>query len=107
MVSKISFDCFGEDAFIKALEGRKIKNLILCGIEAHICVAQTALSALRAYNVQVVADAAGSRTDRNRDIAFSRLSLAGAIMTSTEMAVYELLGKAGTDEFKQTLKLVK
>ena len=106
-VSKIDFDCFGEEKFVEALEGREIKNLILCGIEAHICVAQTALSGLRAYNVHLVTDAAGSRTNRNRDIAYARLSRAGAVLTSTEMAIYELLGRAGTDEFKQTLKLVK
>ncbi len=106
-MSKISFDCFGEEEFIEALEGRGIRNLILCGIEAHICVAQTALSGLRGYNVQVVADAAGSRNPRNRDLAYNRLSLAGAVLTSTEMVIYELLGKAGTDEFKKTLKLVK
>ncbi len=107
IVSKISFDCFEEDDFIEALEGMKVRNLILCGIETHICVAQTALSGLRGYNVHVVADAAGSRNTRNRDLALDRLSRAGAVLTSTEMAVYELLGKAGTDEFKATLKLVK
>jgi len=106
-VSKISFDCFGEEDFVRVLEDRKVKNLILCGIEAHICVAQTALSALRGYNVHVVADAAGSRNPRNRDLAFDRLGRAGAVLTTTEMVIYELLGKAGTDEFKAALKLVK
>ncbi len=107
VISKIAFDCFGEEGFTRALKGREIKNLILCGIEAHICVAQTALSGLRGYNVHVVADAAGSRNPRNRDLAYERLGRAGAVLSSTEMVIYELLGKAGTDEFKQTLKLVK
>ena len=106
-VSKIDFDCFGEKSFNEALKGRETKNLILAGIEAHICVAQTALSGLKEYNVHVVADAAGSRNTRNRDLAFERLSRAGAVLTSTEMVIYELLGRAGTEEFKKTLKLVK
>ena len=107
VVSKLSFDCFGEEDFRAALEGRGIRNLILCGIEAHICVAQTALSGLRGYNVHLVADAAGSRNPRNRDLAYARLGLAGAVLSSTEMVIYELLGRAGTEEFKAALKLVK
>lgn len=106
-VGKISFDCFGEKSFRDALSGTGRKTLILAGIEAHICVAQTAMSALQDYNVHVVCDAVSSRSPHNCDIALKRLARAGAVVTSTEMVIYELLKKAGTDEFKATLKLVK
>ena len=83
------------------------KNLILCGIEAHICVAQTALSALTGYNVHVLSDAIGSRAPQNLQTALTRMEQAGVTISSTEMFIYEILGRAGTPEFKETLKLVK
>ncbi len=107
-VVKAAFGCFG----CKALAGRIASSgrgtLLLAGIEAHICVAQTALQALGAgYRVQVVADAVGSRDPANRAVALERVHRAGAVVTTFEMAVYELLGRAGTDAFRQILPLVK
>ncbi len=104
---KITFDCFGEEAFRASLGLLARNTLILAGIEAHICVAQTALAALDRYSVQIVADACGSRDPFNRDVALERLRQEGATITTTEMAVYELLQKAGTPEFKAVLPLVK
>lgn len=107
-VTKISFDCFGEAGFAERLDSLGRNTLILAGIEAHICVAQTALSALgRNNNVHLAADAVSSRTPANKQIALKRLDKAGAVISSTEMIIYELLAKAGTPEFKETLKLVK
>ncbi len=106
-ITKITFDCLGEPAFVAELERLGRPNLILTGIEAHICVAQTALTAAGEYNVHVAADAVGSRAAFNRDIALRRLEAAGPTLTTTEMVIYELLGRAGTDEFRQALKLVK
>jgi nicotinamidase-related amidase len=104
---KITFDCFGLNSFRSHLELGPWTTLILCGIETHICVAQTALTALDQYRVHIVTDAVGSRDPRNKDVALRRLESAGAVLTSTEMVIYELLGRAGTPEFKDALKLVK
>jgi nicotinamidase-related amidase len=105
--AKISFDCFGEEAFNVRLKEINRPTLILCGIEAHICVAQTALSGLGGYRVQVVGDAASSRNPENKELAWRRLIQAGCEITSTEMFIYEILRQAGTDHFRAALKLVK
>lgn len=106
-VPKVDFDCFGCEAFVKRIQELKRGTLILCGIEAHICVAQTALHAAAAYDVHVVADAVASRSPENRRIALERMSQRGVTITSTEMVIYEVLKRAGTEMFKQVLKLVK
>jgi nicotinamidase-related amidase len=106
-VSKEEFDCFGVQAFRQKLKSMNRKTLILSGIEAHICVAQTAISAVPEYSVHVVADAISSRSVRNREVALERMMQAGVTVTSTEMAIYEILKRAGTDIFREVLKLVK
>ena len=106
-IPKITFDCFGCEEFVAKLQELDKTNLLLCGIEAHICVAQTALTAVENYNVHLIADAAGSRAQGNWNVAVGRLHSAGAVITSTEMVIYELLKQAGTDEFRATLPLVK
>lgn len=106
-VPKVDFNCFGCEAFEKVVQELDKRTLILCGIEAHICVAQTALYAASDYQVHVVADAIASRSPENRRIAMERMSQRGITITSTEMVIYELLRKAGTDVFKEVLKLVK
>jgi nicotinamidase-related amidase len=106
-VPKITFDCFGTEGFRDRVLATGRKTLILTGVEAHICVAQTALHALRDFRVQVIQDAVGSRTPENRDVAIGRMRAAGATVTSTEMFIYEILQRAGTDEFKVVLPLVK
>jgi len=106
-IGKVHFNCFmseGFDHHIKQLERR---TLILVGVEAHICIFQTAIHALQSFSVHVVEDAIGSRTIKNRDIAVERMRQAGAIITSTEMFIYEVLQRAGTDNFKAVLQLVK
>jgi isochorismate hydrolase len=104
---KVDFNCFGCEAFNKMVQESGKRSLILCGIEAHICVAQTALHAASDYQVHVVADAVASRSPENRRIAMDRMSQRGITITSTEMVIYELLRKAGTDTFREVLKLVK
>ncbi|MBI4798160.1 MAG: isochorismatase family protein [Desulfarculus sp.] len=106
-VGKITFDCFANQEFCARLEALKRRTLLLCGVEAHICVAQTALGGLKDYEVQVVSDAISSRSLHNWVIAVERMRACGAVITSTEMAMYELLRQAGTEEFKATLPLVK
>lgn len=106
-VSKVDFNCFGAEMFSEKVRTIRPNTLILTGIEAHICVAQTALHGLSEYRVHVVGDAVSSRTLQNRDLALRRMESEGVTITSTEMLIYELLQKAGTDEFREVLKLVK
>ncbi len=106
---KTAFSCFGSGQFcaaVKALPGRN--TLVLCGMEAHICVTQTALAALnQGFLVHVASDAVSSRTEWNWKIGLRRMEAAGAIISSTEMIIYELLRGSGTPEFKEMLKYLK
>jgi nicotinamidase-related amidase len=80
---------------------------LVCGIETHVCVNQTALDLLASgVDVQVAEDAVGSRTDENKRVGLEKMERAGAVMTSVETALFELLGRAGTDEFKRVQKLI-
>jgi nicotinamidase-related amidase len=105
-IDKQLFSCFGSDVFcsmLKRLPGRK-NTLLLCGMESHICVMQTALNALReGYLVHVASDAVSSRTEWNWKIGLERMRAAGAVISSTEMMIYELLRSSDTDAFKQML----
>lgn len=109
VVDKLEFGCFGNGEFCSAvgtLAGRN--TLLLCGIETHICVMQTALGALnQGLNVHVAADAVSSRNELNWKLGLERMRAAGAVLSSTEMMVYELMGKSGTAQFKEMLKYIK
>lgn len=107
-VDKLAFDCTADEGFVTALQGTGKRQVIVCGMEAHICVAQTTLALVDAgYSVHVVADGVCSRRDQDRDTALERLRAAGAEVTTAEAVVYEALGVAGTAEFKAVLALVK
>lgn len=106
-IRKLAFGCFGCGPFREALAALGRKTLVVAGIEAHICVAQTVLEALPDHTVQVVADAVSSRTAENRRVALDRFRQVGAVVTSTEMFLYEVMRRAGTEEFRAVLPLVK
>jgi nicotinamidase-related amidase len=106
-IPKLVFNCFRSDEFEQAVQETGRNTLILTGVETHICVAQTALHALPQFTVHVVSDATSSRTVENCNIGLQRMRQAGAVITSTEMLIFELLQRAGTDEFRATLPLVK
>ncbi len=106
-ISKVTFNCFLSDEFSRAIHESGKQSLIITGLEAHICVAQTALYAVQQFNVHVVRDAISSRTTDNWNTAVERMRASGVTITSTEMVIYELLTKAGTEEFKKALALVK
>lgn len=92
----------------KKQEAQERSTIILAGVEAHVCLLQTALDLLNnEMDVWVVTDACGSRTDRNRDAAFDRLAACGAELITTEMAVFEWLGTAKHENFKYALELIK
>lgn len=106
-IEKESFNCFLKDEFVNRLGEMNKSTIILTGIEAHICIAQTALYGLAEYNVHIVADAVSSRKKEDADLGIARCRQAGVTINSTEMVIYELLQKAGTVEFKKVLPLVK
>jgi nicotinamidase-related amidase len=107
-VEKVAFSACGASGFKEALKAKKISDVILCGIEAHVCVSQTCLDLLdQGFRVFVVVDAMSSRTTENHFIAVERMRGAGGVVVSAEMVLFELLEKAGTQEFKQILTLVK
>lgn len=109
-IEKQIFSCFGSDVFcstLKRLPGNR-NTVIVCGMESHICVAQTALAALReGYLVHVASDAIGSRTEWNWKIGLERMRAAGAVISSTEMVIYEALKSSDTSTFKDMLKHLK
>jgi nicotinamidase-related amidase len=108
-IDKLAFGCFGSDAFLERLasfEGRD--QLVVAGIEGHICVAQTVLGALaRGREVHVAGDAVGSRSEANRQVGLRRMERAGAVLSSAEMAVYELLARSDGEAFKRMLPELK
>jgi nicotinamidase-related amidase len=109
-IDKTSFGCFGESQFARALKhsAPQANTLLVAGIESHICVTQTVLGALDAgYLVHLAEDAVSSRTAENWRVGLKRMERAGAVMSSTEMMVYELLGRSGTPEFKAMLHFLK
>jgi nicotinamidase-related amidase len=107
-MEKVAFSACGAPGFEKALKAKKVADVILCGIEAHVCVSQTCLDLLdKGFRVFVVVDAMSSRTTENHFIAVERMRDAGGVVVSTELVLFELLEKAGTEEFKQILALVK
>jgi nicotinamidase-related amidase len=108
-VDKLEFGCFGNGEYCSTVAGLANRStLLLCGMESHICVMQTALGALnQGLNVYVAADAVSSRTELNWKIGLNRMQAAGAVISSTEMMIYELLGKSGTPAFKEMLKHLK
>ena len=109
-IDKTSFGCFGDDAFKGALKKRapQANTLLVAGIESHICVTQTVLGALEdGYLVHVAEDAVSSRTPENWRVGLQRMERSGAVMSSTEMMIYELLGRSSTPEFKAMLPYLK
>lgn len=109
-IDKTLFSCFGSNTFctlLKRLPGQR-NTLLLCGMESHICVAQTALAAMRdGYVVHVASDAVSSRTEWNWKIGLDRMQAAGAVISSTEMMIYELMRSSSSTAFKELLPHLK
>ena len=106
-ISKIEFDACKRKGFLERIEDLGRNTVIITGIESHVCVTQTVLSLLPDFTVHVVSDAVSSRTMENVEVALQRMRHSGAVISSTEMVIFELLEKAGTPDFKEALKLVK
>jgi nicotinamidase-related amidase len=105
---KMAFSCCREKSVMDSLQALSRATWLLCGVEAHVCVSQAALDLLqRGYEIQVVADAIGSRERANWEAGLERAREAGAVITTTEMALFELLERAGTDEFRAVHRLMR
>ena len=105
---KKSFSCCGNAAFQQELKRLGRRQILLTGMETHVCVYQTARDlSEQGYEVFLVADCVSSRTKENKKIGLKAMTAAGAKITSLEMALFEMLGQAEGDHFKQIIKIVK
>jgi len=107
-IEKLDFDCCRVDLFNTRLETAALKNIILTGVETHICVFQTCVSLLKkGYTVHVPHHAVDSRTEDNWHIGLSLMKEAGAVITSAETIIFQIMKRAGSQEFKEMMKVVK
>lgn len=107
-IEKTAFSSCGAQNFINELERTRARHCIVCGIEAHICVNQTTHDLLaRGLNVHLLTDCITSRSTSNKQVAFARMQMSGAIPSSTEMALFELVRDAKHEQFKAIQNLIK
>ena len=107
-VEKVAFSCLAVDAFRSRLAATGARQLLLAGIEAHVCVLMSALDLLaEGYAVHIVADAVTSRTQANWRLAMAQLRQAGAVVTTTETVLFQLLREADTDDFRELARLIR
>ena len=107
-IEKLDFNCCNVDLFNTRLKEKALNQIILVGVETHICVFQTCVSLLqKGYTVHVPHHAVDSRTEDNWNIGLSLMKEAGAVITSTETVIFQIMKRAGTKEFKEMLKVVK
>lgn len=108
VLNKMEFSCFGNEGIRKTIADTGKKSIILAGIESHVCIFQTGAQAIQErYDVHVAADAVSARSNFSLKTGLDRLRQAGAVITSTEMLIFELLLKAGTPDFKKMLPIIK
>ena len=107
-IEKTAFSSCGASEFVSRLERAGARQVLLCGIEAHVCVNQTAHDLLaRGYQVHVLADCVSSRTPQNKQVGLDKMMRSGALPSSTEMALFELMRDARHEQFKAIQKLIK
>ena len=107
-INKMSFSCFGAGNLFEELKSKNILQVVVCGIESHVCVIQTALDMLaNDFQVHIAADAVSSRRKFDYEIAIERMRSNGVEISLTESILFEMLNMCGTDEFKAISKLVK
>ena len=107
-IQKLSFSCSGAGNLFSELKKNDISQVVVCGVESHVCVQQTVLDLLaNDFQVNLAADAVSSRRVKDYEISFSRMRQHGAEVTTTEAILFELLNVCGTDVFKQISKIVK
>lgn len=107
-INKMAFSCCSVDSFVKSVYDTGRDTLLITGLEGHVCVQQTVLEALNlGYKAHLIRDAVASRRAYDLDLAVEKMRHAGAVISSTEMLSYELLGQAGTPEFKAAAQFLK
>jgi nicotinamidase-related amidase len=107
-IEKVCFSAADAEEFCERLRASGREQILLCGIESHVCVSQTADDLLTdGVEVHVARDGVASRTEENRELGLHKMEQAGAVITSVEAALFELLRAAGTPEFKEVQRLVK
>lgn len=107
-VNKKSFSCCGDEQFNIRLNQLNRNQVLLCGIETHVCIFQTAIDLIRkGFHVDVISDAVSSRTLENKQIAIDRMVAEGVNLSCTEMALFELLKTAEHPQFRRITKLIK
>lgn len=107
-IEKMTFNACLNEKFLKKLEATGREQLLVAGVETHVCVYQTVAGLLkRSYQVQLASDAVSSRHAWNRKVALERMRELGAVITTTEMALFEMMQTAEVDLFRQFIKLVK
>ncbi|MFC1478975.1 hydrolase [Planctomycetota bacterium] len=107
-ISKVEFSCCRNTDFMQALKEAGRNQVLIAGIETHVCIYQTVMDLISSkYEVEVVADAVSSRTLENKELALQKMRGRGVGLTCVEMALFELLGSAQGDTFKQILNIVK
>jgi len=105
---KDHFSACLEKDFLPLVSSFARETIVLVGMETHVCVLQTGLDLIRAgFKVHLAADAVGSRSDHNRDIAIELFRQAGAVITSTETVIFQWARRANTEEFRKVLPIVK
>ena len=105
---KMVFSCFGSEEFRARLESLGRRQVVIAGYETHVCACQTALDAVAAgYSVHLVRDATSCRSEEDYAVGIEKMSAAGVIPASTETVIFELLQRAGTDEFRALLPIIK
>ncbi len=107
-ITKYTFDGCKEATFKVAVENAKVDTWLVCGIESHICVYQTAVSLRQSgYRVELVTDCVSSRTAANKALALAKLTATGVVLTGLEMCLYEMVEDCRAPEFKEILALIK
>jgi nicotinamidase-related amidase len=105
---KVNFSCCGDDDFLRAFKQLRRKQVLIAGIESHVCVYQTAADLIAAgYEVHVIGDTVSARTEQNKDIGIKMMIQLGAKLTSTEAALFELLKVAKGEKFKAISQIVR
>ncbi|MFC1884065.1 hydrolase [Thermodesulfobacteriota bacterium] len=107
-ISKFSFSCCQNDQFMDILKATNRTQILMTGIETHVCVCQTSVDLFGlGYEVEVVSDAVSSRTPQNKEVGLTKMKGEGIALTSVETAIFELLKDAGHEKFKGILKIIK
>ena len=105
---KMEFSCSENKNFLNYINKNNFKNIIVCGIESHICILQTSIDLLRkGFNILIPRDAIGSRNEIDNDTAFLRLILSGAVASTTESLICELCKTSNRQEFREVSKILK